>query len=97
MGGKVGVSRERNENREVMAIGASKSGISGMCGRGRVYGVCGSVGGRRRAGQIRESALKTQPDLPTSDRLPKICLRDGSNRHDEGEGESGVRGMRPGR
>jgi hypothetical protein len=44
-----------------------------------------------------EVLSKSQPDLQIADRLLKICLRVGSNQHDEGEGESGVRGMRIGK
>jgi hypothetical protein len=40
---------------------------------------------------------KPPPDLPIADRLLKLCLRGGSNEHDEGDGECGVRGMRMGR
>jgi hypothetical protein len=40
---------------------------------------------------IGEVLSKSQPDLPIVHGLLKICLRVGSNRHDEGEGESGVR------
>jgi hypothetical protein len=57
----------------------------------------GRGGGGEEGDRFGEELSQSQPDLQIADRLPKICLRVGSNQHDEGEGESAVRGMRMGR
>jgi hypothetical protein len=62
------------------------------CG-GRGWGAAG-VGEGDRFGEV---LSKSHPGLQIAHGLLRICLRVGSKQHDEGEGETGVRGMRMGR
>jgi hypothetical protein len=57
--------------------------MSGMSGGG------GGAAGGEEADRFGEVLSKSQPDLRIADRLLKICLRVGSNQHDEAKARVG--------